>query len=81
MALAGQSVQERWVRYGTAVGVVCTLHQLWHTHASELVTDGVSLATVRKRLGHANIQTTVRYVEQADATSDAEIRQWRRKRQ
>jgi site-specific recombinase XerD len=76
-----QSVQERWARYCAAAGVVCTLHQLRHTHASELVTDGVSLATVRKRLGHANIQTTLRYAEQADATSDAEIRQWRRTKQ
>ncbi|MBM7846548.1 tyrosine-type recombinase/integrase [Herpetosiphon giganteus] len=75
-----QSIQERWAAYCATAGVHCTLHQLRHTHASELVTDGVSLATVRKRLGHANIQTTLRYAEQADATSDAEIRQWRRKK-
>jgi len=75
-----QSIHERWAAYCTTAGVRCTLHQLRHTHASELVTDGVSLATVRKRLGHANIQTTLRYAEQADATSDAEIRQWRRKK-
>ena len=76
-----QSIYERWAAYCATAGIRCTLHQLRHTHASELVTDGVSLATVRKRLGHANIQTTLRYVEQADATSDAEIRMWRRKKQ
>ncbi len=73
-----QSIHERWAAYCATAGIRCTLHQLRHTHASELVTDGVSLATVRKRLGHANIQTTLRYAEQADATSDAEIRLWRR---
>ena len=76
-----QSIQERWASYCVSAGVVCTLHQLRHTHATELITDGVSLATVRKRLGHVNIQTTLRYAEQADATSDAEIRMWRRKKQ
>jgi integrase/recombinase XerD len=73
-----QTVQERWAHYCAAAGVVCTMHQLRHSHATELVSDGVSLATVRKRLGHANIQTTLRYAEQADSTSDTEIRQWRR---
>lgn len=73
-----QTVQARWAQYCAAAGMICTLHQLRHSHATELVSEGVSLATVRKRLGHANIQTTLRYAEQADSTSDAEIRQWRR---
>jgi integrase len=30
------------------------------THATELVNGGVSLATIRKRLGHKNLQTTSR---------------------
>jgi len=59
-------------------GVDCTLHQLRHTHATELVNDGVSLATIRKRLGHKNLQTTLRYAEQSDQAADAELRQWRR---
>ncbi len=73
-----QSVQERWRRYGERAGVTCTLHQLRHSHATELVNDGVSLATIRKRLGHKNLQTTLRYAEQSDATADAELRAWRR---
>ena len=52
--------------------------KLRHTHATELVNDGVSLATIRKRLGHKNIQTTLRYAEQSDETADAELRAWRR---
>jgi len=64
--LAYQSMQERWAGYCAQAGVDCTLHQLRHTHATELVNDGVSLATIRKRLGHKNLQTTLRYAEQSD---------------
>jgi integrase/recombinase XerD len=39
---------------------------------------GVSLPTIRKRLGHKNLQTTLRYAEQSDGTADAEVRAWRR---
>jgi site-specific recombinase XerD len=74
-----QSVQVRWQRYCATAGVTCTLHQLRHTHATELVNAGVSLATIRKRLGHKNLQTTLRYAEQSDATADTEIRAWRRR--
>jgi integrase/recombinase XerD len=74
-----QSVQERWAGYCARAGVSCTLHQLRHTHATELVNGGVGLATIRKRLGHKSLQTTLRYAEQSDATADAELRAWRRK--
>jgi integrase len=74
-----QSMQERWDHYCTQAGVVCTLHQLRHTHATELINGGVSLPTIRKRLGHKNLQTTLRYAEQADQTADAEVRTWRRR--
>ena len=76
--LSYQSVQRNWASYCATAGVSATLHQLRHTHATELVNDGVSLATIRKRLGHKNLQTTLRYAEQTDATADAELRRWRR---
>lgn len=76
-----QSVQELWAGYCAKAGVSCTLHQLRHAHATELVNGGVSLETIRKRLGHKNLQTTLRYAEQSDGVSDAEIRAWRRRRQ
>ncbi|WP_245557966.1 site-specific integrase [Deinococcus apachensis] len=59
-------------------GVTCTLHQLRHSHATELVNGGVSLATLRKRLGHQHLQTTLRYAEVSDQTADTEVRRWRR---
>jgi integrase len=74
-----QSAHEHWVRYCAAAGVDATLHQLRHTHATALVNAGVSLATIRKRLGHRNLQTTLRYAEQSDAVADAELRVWRRR--
>lgn len=76
--LSYQSAQRRWATYCATAGVTATLHQLRHTHATELVNDGVRLATIRKRLGHKNLQTTLRYAEQTDATADAELRRWRR---
>lgn len=79
-SLRYQSMQERWDHYCSQAGVTCTLHQLRHSHATELINGGVSLPTIRKRLGHKNLQTTLRYAEQADETADSEIRQWRRRK-
>lgn len=36
-----------------------TFHQLRHTNASLMIAQGVDVATVSKRLGHANISTTM----------------------
>lgn len=74
-ALRYQSAQEK---YCQQAGIQCTLHQLRHAHATELLNDGVSLATIRKRFGHKHIQTTLRYAQLSDNTADAEIRAWRR---
>jgi len=40
-----------------------TIHRLRHTFATERLRAGVSLAAVRKLLGHQNLQTTLRYAE------------------
>jgi integrase/recombinase XerD len=80
-AIRYQSARELWAKYCQQAGVTCTLHQLRHAHATELVNDGVSLATIRKRLGHKNFQTTLRYAHQSDNAANAEIRAWRRKQQ
>jgi len=80
-AVSYQSAQRRWAAYCAKAGLSATMHQLRHTHATELVNDGVSLATIRKRLGHKNLQTTQRYAEQTDHAADQELRQWRRRKQ
>ena len=80
-AIRYQSVYKKWTKYCAQADVHCTMHQLRHAHATELINDGVSLATIRKRLGHKNLQTTLRYAEQSDAVADQEIRQWRRRKE
>jgi integrase/recombinase XerD len=72
------SARQLWANYRAKAQVNATIHQLRHVHATELVNAGVSLETIRRRLGHANTQTVQRYAEQTDATADAEIRSWRR---
>ena len=76
-----QSAQAKWAHYCAQAGIGCTLHQLRHAHATELINDGVSLATIRKRLGHKHIQSTLRYAQLSDQAADNEIRAWRRKKQ
>ena len=78
-ALRYQLIQERWANYCEKAGVSCTIHQLRHSHATEMVNGGVSLGTIRKRLGHKNIQTTLLYAEKSDENADAELRAWRRR--
>jgi integrase len=50
------SLSREW---STNVGIV-SLHALRHTHASQLITAGVDVGSVSRRLGHANPTTTLR---------------------
>lgn len=79
-ALRYSSAQARFAQYAAAAGVTASIHDLRHGHAQALVNGGVSLATIRKRLGHASVVTTQRYAEQADEVADAELRAWSRTR-
>ncbi len=72
------SAHARWAQYCHAASVAATMHQLRHSHATAMVDGGVSPATIRKRLGHANPQTVLRYADQSDITADTELRGWRR---
>lgn len=52
-----------WQKYCTIAGVEATIHQLRHSRASQLLQAGVPVTTVRKQLGHRNIQSTMLYAE------------------
>lgn len=74
------SAEALWRKYCRAVDDAIGLHQLRHAHASELINDGVPVETVRKRLGHRKISSTLLYAEKTDHAADNEIRAWRRHR-
>ncbi len=74
------SAEELWSKYCGVAGEKVSLHQLRHTHATELLSGGVPIDTVRKRLGHRHIAATLLYATKDDQTADDEIRAWRRRR-
>lgn len=53
-------------RYGQAVGLSVTPHQLRHTYARQLTEGGMPLASLSKLLGHTQISTTTIYTTGAD---------------
>ena len=50
-----------------------TFHDLRHTYASDLIMAGVSIFTVSKLLGHANVKTTMIYAHLAPDHAKAEM--------
>lgn len=67
-----------WQKYCRKAGVTGTIHQLRHSRASQLIQAGVPLATVRKLLGHRNIQSTLLYAEVDQATIKHDLLQYQR---
>jgi integrase/recombinase XerD len=54
-----KTVNSLFRRLSKKTGIRANPHLLWHTHATELIRSGWDIADVQKRLGHANIQTTI----------------------
>jgi integrase len=55
------SISAAWSDYAAAAGVPdLTFHGLRHTHASQLISEGVDIVTISKRLGHAKPDITLR---------------------
>ncbi|MED2841320.1 tyrosine-type recombinase/integrase [Bacillus wiedmannii] len=54
-----QSVLDLVRRLNKRTGIIFTAHMFRHTHATELIRNGWDVTYVQKRLGHANVQTTL----------------------
>lgn len=58
-----------------------TIHRFRHTFGTQRLRDGVSLPSVRKLMGHKNIQTTLRYADSDLETIKRELTEARQRRQ
>jgi integrase len=59
--LSPNAVSAAWSDYATRIGLPeVTFHALRHTHASQLIDQGVDIVTISKRLGHAKPDITLR---------------------
>lgn len=62
-----QDIKKAWHTISTQAGLEkVRIHDLRHTHASHLVSSGLSLSIVGKLLGHTQASTTQRYAHLAD---------------
>ncbi len=58
-SLCYSAVRKLFTRLNKKAGFYITPHMLRHTHATELIRNGWDPALIQKRLGHANVQTTI----------------------
>jgi integrase len=59
--LAPNLLSTLWLNFARSIGMPgVTFHSLRHTHASQLIDQGVDIVTISKRLGHAKPDITLR---------------------
>jgi integrase/recombinase XerD len=73
-------VHYAWQKYCKQAGVEATIHQLRHSRASQLIQAGVPITTVRKQLGHRNVQSTLLYAEVDQATIKQDLLDYQRRK-
>jgi len=57
--LTYSNVMALFTRLKRKTAIAITPHHLRHSHATDLIREGMPMAYVQKRLGHSNIQTTI----------------------
>ncbi len=65
---SSHTIQDRLAAYGQQIDLAVTPHQLRHTFATRLINQGMPLASLRKLLGHQNLNTTQIYAHIYDET-------------
>ena len=74
------TLRRAWQWYCQQANVQATIHQLRHSCASELIQAGVPLGTIRKLLGHRNIQSTMLYAEVDPLTVKRDLLAYQRRK-
>jgi integrase len=70
--LAPRGISMAWANFATQVGMPeITFHALRHTHASQLIAQGVDIVTISRRLGHANPNITLKVYAHLFAVDDS----------
>jgi len=63
-----RTIQRRLASYGQQAGVQVSPHRLRHTTATRLINQGMPIHSLRKLLGHQNLNTTQLYARVYDET-------------
>ena len=69
--LSPNALSKEWTKAATSIGVKVGFHGLRHTHVSHLIAAGIDVVKISKRVGHADIATTLNeYAHLFDARAD-----------
>jgi integrase/recombinase XerD len=73
-------LRKAWQRYCKQAGVQATIYQLRHSRATQLIQAGVPITTIRKQVGHRNLQSTLLYAEVDQATVKRDLLEYQRRK-
>ena len=69
--ISPRALSKEWRLAAASIGVKATLHGLRHTHVSHLIAAGIDVVKISRRVGHADIATTLNvYAHLFDARED-----------